>query len=674
MDDAMAGRRAPGAPRGAVAESSEPVEGGTAEDPAAAEDPHVAGMPAEPVPDGPSGDDEPGVEPPEPDAPGNGVDAPTTAVPPVADTSSRLDGPTTFLPEGTRRGGTGSRSGRSGTSGRDKGVVPGRRGATSWGPRSPASGPIAVGRDGAIVPGTVIADRYRLVAEVGRDRSADAVLWKARDTTLERDVAITLLVGGWQADVRASSALSRATRSAHFSHRHAARVLDVVQPGSSRLPAGVLGAAVAEWTPGRDLAELVAGGPLSPSAALRVVEPLAQAVADAHRAGLVLGIDHPQRVRVTARANARLAFPMPRGDATVDDDVRGLGSTLFLLLTARWPSSDGSTPAGLKAAARTSTGAPVPVRDLRPSLPVGLAALVDRTLDATGGIRTAAAVHGLIRQLREGAEDDGVLLPLTEDGVQLDDEPGTVWQPDDDESTEQHDAATRRKLRIGVTLLVVAVLAIVAFVAFQAVSLVGGGPSSGPPLVIPTSAAPAPAPAPGQAAAPAPPPAPTPTGPVQLASIAVYDPSGDPDDPGKVGRAADNDPGSTWSTSQYDQQFPSLKPGIGLMTTFRAPSKVSQVDRPVAEPRDHHRDPGGRGPGRPARADPAAGHRHRLRGHHDDPAAGDGRPDQQPARLDHRARPVGRRVPEPDRRGHGGRRELTGVGFPEPHLGRVGRV
>jgi hypothetical protein len=218
------------------------------------------------------------------------------------------------------------------------------------------------------------------------------------------------------------------------------------------------------------------------------------------------------------------------------------------------------------------------VRDLRPGLPVGLAALVDRTLDATGGIRTAAAVHGLIRQLREGAEDDGVLLPLTEDGVQLGNSDSTVWHPDDDDAPEEQDAATRRKLRIGVTLLVIAVLAIVGFVAFQAVSLVGGGPSSGPPLVIPTSAAPVPAPTtPGQAAAPAVPPAPAPTGPVQLASIAVYDPSGDPDDPGKVGRAADNDPGSTWSTSQYDEQFPTLKPGIGLMTTFRAPSRVSQV-------------------------------------------------------------------------------------------------
>ncbi|GAA4838341.1 protein kinase family protein [Actinomycetospora corticicola] len=508
-------------------------------------------------------------------------DSPTTAVPPVASPSTPagstgskpapgIDGPTTFLPDAARRGGTGGRT--ASRTGSSRG---GRRPTPPPGPRPPSSGPIPVGPRGALVPGTVIADRYRLVAEVGRDRAADAALWKARDTTLERDVAMTLLVGGWQADARASSALSRATRSAHFAHRHAARVLDVIQPGSSRLPTGVLGAAVAEWTPGRDLAELVAGGPLSPSAALRVVEPLAQAVADAHRAGLVLGLDHPQRVRVTARASARLAFPMPRGDAEVDDDVRGLGAILYLLLTGRWPSTDGSTPAGLTAAPRTSAGGIAPVRDLRPALPVGLAALVDRTLDATGGIRTAAAVHGLVRQLREGAEDDGVLLPLTEDGVQLADDDGAVWHPDDSEG-ERRDPDTRRKLRIGVTLLVVAVLAIVAFVAFQAVSLLGGGPSSGPPLVIPTSAAPAPAPTAAQnPAVPAVPAAPG--TPVQLASIAVYDPSGNPDNPDRVGRAADNDPSTTWSTSDYRQQFPALKPGIGLMTTFRAPSRPTQV-------------------------------------------------------------------------------------------------
>ncbi len=506
----------------------------------------VPGAPARPAAprspvglDGPTATVTPGTAPPEPSAP-------------AAPTPSRRPGP----PPRGRRGG-----------------APPRRG--------PASGPFPASKPGGPpMPGTVIAERYRLVAEVGRDATADAALWKARDVMLERDVAVTLLVGPWQADTRASAALSRATRSAHFEHPHAARVLDVVRPtGSATLPAGVLGAAVAEWTPGRDLAELVAGGPLRPSAALRVIEPLADAVAAAHRSGLVLGLDHPQRVRVSSRANTRLAFPMPRGEATNADDVHGLGALLYLLLTARWPGTEAARPpAGLRAAPQGPGGGPVPARQLRPDLPVELAALVDRTLDADGGIRTAAAVHRLITQIREGLEDDAVLLPVLENGQTIDaDDPAEVWH-DDAVPEPGPDPDRQRKLRIGVTVLVIATLAIVGFVAFQVVSVVAGGSSSAPPVVvIPTEAAPAPAPAPAPGPAPIPSAPAAPAGPVPLSSVAVYSPAGDPDNPTRINRAADNDPDTTWSTSDYREQLPSLKPGIGMMTTFAAPAPVAAV-------------------------------------------------------------------------------------------------
>ncbi|MEJ2886847.1 protein kinase family protein [Actinomycetospora aeridis] len=535
---------------------------------------------------------------------GVGIDGPTMHVSRTeAASSSSSSGPssgtaTADTPDPAGNGGTnGSGAGRSprgpaaqgpgpaGPPGPPSGPFPApprRPGRGQAGPAGaprrpgPPSGPFPAA--GQLMPGTLLADRYRLVAEVGRDRSADAALWKARDVMLERDVAITLLVGSWQGDARASAALSRATRSAHFEHPHSARILDVVRPGGSPLPPGVLGAAVAEWTPGRDLAELVADGPLRPSAALRVIEPLADAVAAAHRSGLVLGLDHPQRVRVSARAATRLAFPMPRGDASNADDVHGLGALLYLLLTARWPGAEGArTPAGLRPAPHGPDGAPVSARQLRPDMPTELAALVDRTLDEDGGIRTAAAVHRLVTQMREGLEDDGVLLPVLENGQTIDaDDPTEVWH-DDAVPEPGPDPSRRRKLRLGVTALVLATLAILGFVTYQVVSVVAGGGSSAPPVVVIPPETPAPAAAPASPGAPAPAPAPAPAGPVQLSSVAVYSPAGSPDNPTRINRAADNNPSTTWSTSEYRQQLPALKPGIGMMTTFTAPSAVSAV-------------------------------------------------------------------------------------------------
>lgn len=551
---------------------------------------------------------------PERDTPGR--DAPSTPTPPPATparTGVGIDGPTAHVARAPDRpaGDGGASSSNGSTNGATNGstgtVAPGApstSGGAGRGPRGPAarrpgpggppgppSGPFpapprrpgrsAPGRPaaGPLMPGTLLADRYRLVAEVGRDRGAEAAMWKARDVMLERDVAITLLVGTWQGDARASAALSRATRSAHFEHPHAARILDVVRPGGSPLPTGVLGAAVAEWTPGRDLVELVADGPLRPSTALRVIEPLADAVAAAHRSGLVLGLDHPQRVRVSTRAATRLAFPMPRGEATNADDVHGLGALLYLMLTARWPGPEGSqAPAGLRLAPHAPGGGPVPARQLRPDLPVELAALVDRTLDEDGGIRTAAAVHRLVTQMREGLEDDGVLLPVLEDGQTIDaDDPTEVWH-DDAVPEPGPDPRRRRKLRIGVTALVLATLAILGFVTYQVIGVVAGGGSSGPPVVvIPETAAPAPVPAPASPSpAPVSPP-PVAGGPVQLSSVAVYSPAGSPDNPTRINRAADNDPSTTWSTSEYRQQLPALKPGIGMMSTFTAPASVASV-------------------------------------------------------------------------------------------------
>src|SRR5882724_11150949 len=61
--------------------------------------------------------------------------------------------------------------------------------STATGPAKPPTGLASQPPRGA---GTVIADRYRLLALAGADMSVHAEFWRARDTVLERDVALTL--------------------------------------------------------------------------------------------------------------------------------------------------------------------------------------------------------------------------------------------------------------------------------------------------------------------------------------------------------------------------------------------------------------------------------------------------------------------------------------------------
>ena len=211
------------------------------------------------------------------------------------------------------------------------------------------------------VVGRVLDGRYRVLSHLADGGMATVYL--ALDQRLDREVAVKVMHDNLARDATFVSRFRREARSAaRLSHPHVVAVYDQGEDDSTGSTTMFL---AMEYVPGRTLRDvLTAEGPLTPRAALDLFDPILQAIAAAHDAGLIhrdvkpenvilredgvvkvadFGLARAVTAATTTNASGTLlgtvAYLSPeqveRGIADARSDVYAAGLVLYEMLTGR---------------------------------------------------------------------------------------------------------------------------------------------------------------------------------------------------------------------------------------------------------------------------------------------------------------------------------------------------
>ncbi|GFG49437.1 hypothetical protein CQY20_26085 [Mycolicibacterium agri] len=425
----------------------------------------------------------------------------------------------------------------------------------------------AVGDPTTLVPGAMVAGRYRLITFYGACRHVQ--FWQGIDFVTGTAVGLSLVdVEGQLNASQVDVILSLTMRLRGLDVVGVARILHVMHTGS-------FGLVASEWVHGGSLREVADTSP-SPTAAAMALKSLIVAADAAHRAGLRLSIDHPGRIRISTEGNAVLAFPTCLPEATVRDDLRGIGGALYALLVDRWLADD-PIPAGWVAADLDEAGWPKEPAAVDRRVPFLLSSAAAGLVRPDNGVDSAAELLGLLRlalgevNTADSQRDSSaeVMPPVTAPA------PGGYA---DFRNVDPTDKARRARKQLVQAMLIAAAVIIVAGVAMLGSTLndVFSGDNTaafdaqrlGLNPDIPAAPAPSPVAPPPQAAAPLIP-----------VSASVFSPDGRPDNPDDAAKVIDGDPGTAWATDRYfdADPFPKFKEGLGLLVKLPQPTALDAV-------------------------------------------------------------------------------------------------
>ena len=201
---------------------------------------------------------------------------------------------------------------------------------------SPVPPPMSAGvvRGPRLVAGASVSDgRFRLIRDHGA--TTGARFWQARELATGRSVALTFVDTTGTAPMApatpreaALNAAGVARRTRKLANLNLPAVADNVEIRSYRSGALI----VADWVEGSSVKAVAESGQtLHTEAVANALAPLAAALATAHEAGVPLGLDNRQQLRIDENGYVRLAFPAVLPDATPPTDADAFAAALELL-------------------------------------------------------------------------------------------------------------------------------------------------------------------------------------------------------------------------------------------------------------------------------------------------------------------------------------------------------
>lgn len=339
-------------------------------------------------------------------------------------------------------------------------------------PRCSLRGALELTEEEAIPPlesGRVIGD-YQMLELLGR--GGMGVVYRARQRSLNRLVAVKVLVAGEFADSEARRRFqAEAAAAARLRHPNIVAIYEIGehegQPFFSM-----------ELVEGRTFADLVRDGPIPPVTAARLLQPVAEAIHFAHTQGvlhrdlkpsnllldgfglprvsdfgLARRLDAAERFTLTGEVLGSPSYLAPeqaRGDRAREgpvSDVYALGAILYHLLTGRPPFLGASPQAILRAVVETEPLAP---RRLNSTIPLDLETICFKCLEKEPARRYATA--------QELAEELGRFLshePLRARPV--------GWLGRSRRWSQRHPARAGLAAALAITFLTVAIVPTIAY-------------------------------------------------------------------------------------------------------------------------------------------------------------------------------------------------------------------